>query len=127
MTNKRMKLSEIKLNDSTFINSQEPIKPRKIPSQNIIHRLHQRQTYGSNSKAFYTNIFPNFTVSGVNRPRCFLRKFTPDGKYFIAFSFDLSSLEIYAFKGCQAGQHLLEGVHGDSITEGADPATTSNI
>ena len=46
-------------------------------------------------RGFYMNIYPNYTLVNVEKPPCFLRKFTPCGKYFIAFSMCQTSLEIY--------------------------------
>ena len=117
--NSKFSFEKVKKNQN-FKNSAKTIRSRKIPPQNIIKRLRDRQTYGTNLKIFYTNIFPNFTVSGVDKPPCCLRKFTPDGRYLIAFSSDLTSLEIYFFKGAQAGQHLLEKTTGDYITKGTN-------
>ncbi|ESO05868.1 hypothetical protein HELRODRAFT_64519, partial [Helobdella robusta] len=96
---------------------------RKIPPQNIVCRLMMRETntlrrgigYGNSSNCFYTNIVPGLTVVGVEKPPCFLRKFTPDGKYFIAFSSDQTSLEIYEFRGSQAAGNLLKNVTGDLL------------
>ncbi|RWS25847.1 DET1-like protein, partial [Leptotrombidium deliense] len=59
---------------------------------------------------FYQNVFPNLTVVNIDKPPCFLRKFTPDGKYLIAFSCDQTSIEIYEFQGPAAAEHLLQGI-----------------
>ena len=78
--------------------------PRKIPSQNLAHRLIMRETFGtsfhrgtkkiSTSRGFYLNVFPNYTLVNVEKPPCFLRKFTPDGRHFIAFTPCKTNLEI---------------------------------
>lgn len=94
------------------------IKPRKVPPQNIVIRLKNRETYsfkrpGSHfhiARQFYQNVFPNFTVINVEKPPCFLRKFSPDGKHFIAFSSDQTSLEIYVYKGPSAAADLLQNL-----------------
>ena len=87
---------------------------RKIPPQNIVHRLHIRETHicrpGTHfhvARRLHTNVFPNFTVVDVEKPPCFLRKFSPDGRYFIAFSADQTSIEIYEFQGAAAAENLL--------------------
>ena len=97
--------------------------PRDIPSQNIVNRLFMREIHGpsSQSKArthrgrlvntargFYMNIYPNYTLVNVEKPPCFLRKFTPCGKYFIAFSMCQTSLEIYRFHGAEAAGDLIQ-------------------
>ena len=96
------------------------LKPRKIPPQNIIHHLRHRETHNPRpgthfhvARHFHTHIFPNFSVINVEKPPCFLRKFSPDGRYFIAFSSDQTSLEIYEFQGPAAAEDLLAGVQGD--------------
>ncbi|VDI37446.1 de-etiolated-1 [Mytilus galloprovincialis] len=105
-------------------NDELDLKPRKIPNQNIVYRLFQRETHVSKSgtqfnvaRKLYTNIFPNCTVANIEKPPCFLRKFSPDGKCFIAFSFDQTSIEIYTFQGSSSAEHLLQGVRGEYIGE----------
>ena len=99
------------------------IKPRKIPPQNVVFRLRHRETHNPRpgthlhaARLFHTNVFPNFTVVNVEKPPCFLRKFSPDGRYFIAFSSDQTSLEIYEFQGPAAAEDLLQGVKGEYTT-----------
>ncbi|XP_059096469.1 DET1 homolog [Tigriopus californicus] len=85
-------------------------KPRRLPSQNIVDRFMSREHYGihfrrnalDTNRGFYTNVYPNYTISNVEKPNCFLRKFTPDGKRFIAFSQNQTHLEIYLYKGPSA-------------------------
>lgn len=80
----------------------ERIVPRKIKPQNIVLRLRDREIYGSRkpgahfhvAREFYQNVFPNLTIVNVEKPPCFLRKFSPDGKHFIAFSADQTCLEV---------------------------------
>lgn len=96
------------------------IKPRKVPPQNIVIRLFQRQIFSSRkpgthfhtARQFYQNVFPNFTLINVEKPPCFLRKFSPDGKHFIAFSSDQTSLEVYTYKGPAVAGDLLQNVKG---------------
>nr|KAF6410729.1 hypothetical protein HJG63_009171 [Rousettus aegyptiacus] len=80
------------------------IKPRRIQNQNVIHRLEHRRissgkagTHWHQVRVFHQNVFPNFTVVNVEKPPCFLRKFSPDGRYFIAFSSDQTSLDLSLF------------------------------
>lgn len=92
------------------------IKPRKVPPQNIVIRLYNRQTFAykkpgthfHSARQFYQNIFPNFTVINIEKPPCFLRKFSPNGKHFIAFSSDQTSLEVYTYRGPAAASDLLQ-------------------
>lgn len=88
-------------NDNDFFCT-EKIVPRKIKPQNIVIRLMNREIYGCRKpglhfhvvREFYQNVFPNLTIVNVEKPPCFLRKFSPDGKHFIAFSADQTSLEV---------------------------------
>lgn len=101
------------------------IKPRRIPPQNIVTRLMRRETHipkpGTHlhvARAFHTNVFTNFTVVNVEKPPCFLRKFSPDGRYFIAFSSDQTSLEVYEFQGPAAAEDLLQKMKGEFMISG---------
>lgn len=95
------------------------MKPRKVPPQNIVIRLYNRQTFAykkpgthfHTARQFYQNVFPNFTVINIEKPPCFLRKFSPDGKHFIAFSSDQTSLEVYTYRGPAAAGDLLYSVN----------------
>lgn len=103
-------------------------RTRKIPKQNIVYRLINREIFGTKRQAtsqvirlFYLNIFPNFTVVNVEKPPCFLRKFSPDGQYFIAFSADQTSLEVYQYKGCSAAAELLQKFDGEYVGNKISP------
>ena len=66
-------------------------------------------------RGFHLNIVPNYTLVNVEKPPCFLRKFSPDGKRFIAFSADQTSLEIYRYQGPAAAADLLQGSGGEFL------------
>uniref|UniRef100_UPI00358E19AB DET1 homolog isoform X2 n=1 Tax=Myxine glutinosa TaxID=7769 RepID=UPI00358E19AB len=107
------------------------LKPRRIGNQNIVWRLEQRRvdsgpsgTHWYKVRRLHQNVVPNFTVVNVEKPPGFLRKFSPDGRYFIAFSADQTSLEIYRYQGCQAAEKLLQGFSGDVLVNGAVPRAT---
>lgn len=100
----------------------DTIKPRKIKAQNIVCRLIARERgadrAGTNMhimREFYKNVTPNLTVINVEKPAGFLRKFSPDGKYLIAFTFDQTSLEIYRFRGVVAAAHLTNRWHSEVV------------
>lgn len=92
------------------------LSPRRISPQNVVIRLVRREIYlkpGTHfhiSRSFYQNILPNFTVINIEKPPCFLRKFTPNGRHFIAFSSDQTSLEVYQYMGPSAASDLLREV-----------------
>lgn len=106
---------------------------RRLQSQNIVNRLVDREMWGSRragtqiheTRRFYQNIFPNLTVVNVEKPACYLRKFSPDGKYLIAFSLDQTSLEIYEYQGVTAGLLLTKDWKTDIIPSHAEEG--SNI
>ena len=94
----------------------DQFKPRRLPNHSIVQKLTEREiglamskpnTHLHCAKSFNLNIFPNFTIVNVEKPPCFLRKFAPDGRHFVAFSRDQSSLEIYEFLGPDAAEDLL--------------------
>lgn len=99
------------------------LKPRKIAAQNIIHRLRDRELYGvyrpgtecNRNRPFYLNVFPNFTMVNVDIPSCYLRKFSPDGKHFLTFSSDQTSVEIYRYLGPSAAADLLKSCEGEKL------------
>lgn len=100
----------------------DTIKRRKIKPQNIVCRIIARERGpnrpGTNvhiAREFYQNIYPNLTVINVEKPAGFLRKFSPDGKYLIAFTFDQTSLEIYRFRGVVAAAHLINNFDGEVV------------
>ena len=90
---------------------------RRIPNQNVVIKLRRRESnrtrFGAvwnSTRHFCQSVFPNFTVSNVEKPPFYLRKFSPDGKYFIVFSADQTSVEVYEFQGCHAAENLLSSL-----------------
>lgn len=67
------------------------------------------------AREFYQNVYPNLTIVNIEKPACYLRKFSPDGKNLIAFSSDQLSLEIYEYKGCTAAGELLQHCNEEII------------
>ena len=75
----------------------------KRPPQNIVARLmHRQSTIMSPSQwyyhhhNFYNTIVPNYTENQVLiRDKCYPRKFSPDGKWLLAFSLDQHNVEVY--------------------------------
>ncbi|CAD6240862.1 GSCOCG00008965001-RA-CDS [Cotesia congregata] len=104
-----------------FVDGPCRIKPRKFPAQNIVLRLRRRETIGCQypgtqvlvARQFYQNVFPNFTVVNVEKPPCFLRKFSPDGRFLVAFSADQTSIEVYKYEGASAAAKLLVDCKGE--------------
>lgn len=99
----------------------------RIPAQNIVLRLLHRETYAARqnvspfhvSRRLHQNVCPNFTVVNVEKPPCFLRKFSPDGRHFVAFSSDQTSIEIYEYRGASAAAHLIGHLTGENTSSDA--------
>jgi len=94
-------------------------KKKKI-RHNLLHALYDREINGIKKrmnciKSAYQVINPNCTVINVEKPPCFLRKFTPDGRLFIAFSQDQLYLEVYAYLGCSMAAKLLKNYEENCI------------
>nr|SVE86623.1 EOG090X028J [Daphnia similis] len=108
------------------------LTPRKIPPQNVVIRLIKRETNvqpGNYNvcRSFYQTVVPNFTIVNVEKPPCYLRKFTPNGKYFIAFSSDQTSVEVYNYLGPSAAEALLVEVPGTREFIGNDANEAVNL
>lgn len=109
------------------------LTPRKIPPQNIVIRLIRRETNANSGnhyhvcRSFYQSVVPNFTIVNIEKPPCFLRKFTPDGKYFIAFSSDQTSVEVYQYLGPSAAESLLIDVPKNREFVGNDVNEAVNL
>lgn len=114
-----------------FVTEQCPIKPRKIGPQNVVLRLRRREILGCKypgthvlvARQFYQNVFPNFTVVNVEKPPCFLRKFSPNGRYLVAFSSDQTSIEVYEYRGASAAAALLADSKGEYVGHKNDERT----
>lgn len=83
------------------VEPRENFPRRRIPSQNIVHKLIRRELCGElkpgtsfrNIRSFHTSVVPDFTIINVEKPPCFLRKFSPDGRYvmlvFLSLKFNI--------------------------------------
>ena len=111
------------------------LKKRRIPPQNVVMRLKRRETHGCDrpgtqshvSRRFYQNVVPNLTVVNVEKPPCFLRKFSPDGRHLIAFSADQTSLEVYEYRGPSAAEDLLQGLEPGREQVGDDSSEAQEL
>lgn len=100
---------------------------RKIPQQNVVLRLIKRETHvcppatqSHVARTFHQNVFPNFTVVNVEKPPCYLRKFSPDGRHFVAISSDQTSIEIYEYQGPAVAESLLRNARGEYTANSTD-------
>lgn len=81
-----------KRRSSPYLNVTRKIFDRQLAlhtKANICHLIEQRR--------FYSAITPSCTLFNVNKPSSLLRRFTPDGRYMIAFSFQPGIVEIYEY------------------------------
>ena len=111
-----------------------PLKKRatRFRPFNIIHRLRVREVSGSSplrDRCLYQNITPNFSFLDIRKHPCFIRKFSPDGRYLIGFSSDQISLEIYQYLGASAASSLLNKCPtiGQNNSQSASEEIRNNI
>lgn len=62
-------------------------------------------------KRVYLSINPNYSILNVKIPNCYLRRFSPDGRYLIAFNHQLNGIQIFMFKGSSAGINELNKIN----------------
>lgn len=81
---------------------------RRRSQPTLLQRLHARETCRSKpstsclqSRKFYQNIVPNYTVHNVEVPNCHIKKFTSDGEYLFCFTKNSQGIQLYHFKGPQ--------------------------
>lgn len=108
------------------------LKRRLIPPQNILLHLRNREIHApikgtqmNRTLKFYHSVHPDLTVINVEKPGCFLRKFSPNGRYLVAFSAQQSDIEIYEFLGVSAAGNLLHNA-GDLNCTRFLPATMNS-
>ncbi|XP_014253639.1 DET1 homolog [Cimex lectularius] len=102
---------------------------RRVKSQNIVDKLRTRELFGEVkmgtsmyvNRSFYENVVPDYTIVNVEKPPCFLRKFSPDGRYFIAFSADQTCVEIYLYEGSTSLNGILNTCVNEQLAFKADP------
>ncbi len=62
-------------------------------------------------KRSYLSITPNYSILNVKVPNCFLRRFSPDGRYLIAFNYNQNGIQIYEFNGSGSAVKDIEYIH----------------
>lgn len=79
---------------------------RRRSQPTLLQRLHARETSRSKpstsclqSRKFYQNIVPNYTVHNVEVPNCHIKKFTSDGEHLFCFTKNSQGIQLYHFKG----------------------------
>lgn len=95
-------------------------RPKSMSRPTILSALYDREINGNKTrmncvKATYKILYPNCTIINVEKPPCFLRKFTPDGRHFIAFSQDQLYIEVYSYKGCSMAANLLKNYEENCV------------
>lgn len=105
---------------SKILSEPDAIRQNKKSNCTILRSLYDREINGIKTRmncvrATYQTIYPNCTIINVEKPPCYLRKFTPDGRHFIAFSHDQTSIEVYNYLGCSMAANLLKNYEGNCI------------
>ncbi|KNC24202.1 hypothetical protein FF38_02173 [Lucilia cuprina] len=98
-------------------------------SQNLPHHIWVRESnlnpgrrhpiphrFLFHERNFYKSITPRLTVQNVDKPHGFLRKFSPDGQYLLAFTNDQKSLDVYHYQGIASVAELLSQQPAECIT-----------
>ena len=91
---------------------------KKSKTINIVNLLSKRElgyykrteTKFNEIKRFYLAIHPNFTVLNVKTPNCYLRRFSPDGRFLIAFNQLLNGIIVYKYNGCTSAQNEINSL-----------------
>lgn len=99
--------------------AQTALKKRPVSA---VLRLRERETHCRPRDAvselrcrpFFGNVTPNICLKDVNKPNVFFRKFSPDGKYLMAFGPSQSDLLVYEYRGTT---HLGNFLTGATIEE----------
>lgn len=74
-------------------------------------------------KRVYLTVTPNYSILNVKIPNCYLRRFSPDGRYLVAFNHNLTGVQIFAFKGCSAGVDDIGRLKATNNTDRTDFST----
>lgn len=98
------------------------IKRKKVSHRTLLHSLYDREINGIKTrmncvKTTYQSVYPNCTVFNVEKPFCYPRKFTPDGRQLIAFSLNQTSIQVYDYLGCSMAANLLKNHEDDCIDQ----------
>lgn len=97
-----------------------PVREKKVHGCALLRSLYDREINGTKTRlnvvrATYQTVYPNCSIINVSRPTEFLRKFTPDGRHLIAFSNDLTSIQVYNYLGCSMTVDLLKNYNENRI------------
>ena len=63
---------------------------------------HEKTTF-NHLKKVYLAVTPNYSILNVKTPNCYLKRFSPDGRYLIAYNQHLNGIQIFEFHGSSSG------------------------
>lgn len=84
------------------------------------HSSKHEKTKFNLMKRVYLSIYPNYTILNVRMPSCFLRRFSPDGRYIIAFNQQLNGVQIFSFNGSSAGLEEIQKLNSSLAQDKTD-------
>jgi hypothetical protein len=94
---------------SMIDNERENLLHRSIPKHNLICWLRDRElgytrsrrnTFLARRTHVYRAVHPSYSILMCTVPQAvYIRRFSPNGQYLLAFSHDLESLIVYKYKG----------------------------
>jgi hypothetical protein len=61
------------------------------------------KTIFNHLKKIYLTVAPNYSILNVKTPNCYLKRFSPDGRYLIAYNQHLNGIQIFSFLGSSSG------------------------
>ncbi|CAF1075584.1 unnamed protein product [Rotaria magnacalcarata] len=108
-SSKRRNLFNFAQSRTVINNDQENLLRRAIPKHNLVGWLRDRELGYAKSRinlfiARRTNVYraihPSYSILMCTVPQAvYIRRFSPNGQYLLAFSHDLESLIVYKYKG----------------------------
>ncbi|RNA05223.1 DET1 -like protein [Brachionus plicatilis] len=84
------------------------------------HSNRHEKTKFNQMKRVYLSIYPNYSILNVRMPNCFLRRFSPDGRYIIAFNQHLNGIQVFSFNGSSAGLEQLQKLNSKFAQDKTD-------
>ncbi|CAF4898721.1 unnamed protein product, partial [Rotaria magnacalcarata] len=107
-SSKRRNLFNFAQSRTVINNDQENLLRRAIPKHNLVGWLRDRELGYAKSRinlfiARRTNVYraihPSYSILMCTVPQAvYIRRFSPNGQYLLAFSHDLESLIVYKYK-----------------------------
>lgn len=106
---------------SKMLSQPSAYKKKKVHRCTFLRSLYDREIKGTHMnvvKSTCQTVHPNCSILDVKTPTPFLRKFSPDGRHLIALSTDLTSVEVYDYRGCSMAADILKNFEKNFLVRG---------